>query len=256
MKVREFGSGASTVLMLHGAPSPADDMVPMAEALATQHRVLLPDLPGYAGSPGGDLSYPAVTTRLVAMLRERGATTLHGIVGYSGGVYRGLALLLTGLVEARHLVSLAGNAGFDPEERETFRGFAELVRATPEALRSPELAALMAERMLAPSWREAHPDDVARVASWLLLLSPDDMSAELAAGAESEDLRPRLGQVRARVHARVGAEDRATPAAKSRELVALVSDGRLEVVPGLGHAVFIEDLGGTIAWTRESLEAP
>lgn len=253
MFVREVGRGSRTVLLLHGAPSPAEDLMPLAEALSADYRVLVPDLPGYGKTPGGDLSYTTTNGRLVAMLRERDAMELHGIVGYSGGVFRGLYLLLRGGVEAKHLVSLAGVAGFDDVERGTFRGFAELTRSSEHSLRDPAIIAMMGERFLSPSWREKHPDDVQRIATWLLLLSREDMAKELEAGIETEDFRPLLGQLRAKVHVRVGELDAATPVQKSRELASGARSGTLEIVPGVGHAMFIEDAPATVAWVVAAL---
>lgn len=252
MHIREFGGGSNTILLLHGAPSPADDMARLAETLAVRFRVLLPDLPGYGKTSGGDLSYPAVNARLVDMLDEQGARRLHGIVGYSGGVFRALLLLLRGGIAATHLVALAGVAGFDPVDRDAFRGFAEIVRNDPANVVAPAMVAMMGERMLSPSWRTAHPADVARIGTWLRLLSPDDMAAELAAGAETEDLRPVLAQLSVRVHARVGELDLACPVEKSRALVA-GTGGSLDIVPGCGHALFIEDEPATIAWVEAAL---
>lgn len=248
MFVRGLGNGSRTVLLLHGAPSPADDLLPLASSLADQYRVLLPDLPGYGKTPGGDLSYETTNRRLVAMLREQDAMQLHAVIGFSGGVLRALYLLLRGGVESAHLVSLSGLAGCNTVEREGFRGSARFVRDGGEdALRSPAMISLMGERMLSARWRAAHPEDVQRVGGWLRLLSAADLASELDASADTEDFRPELGRLRSRVHARVGALDAATPPEKSTAF-SVVPDSDVTVVADVGHALLIEDGPATIAW--------
>jgi pimeloyl-ACP methyl ester carboxylesterase len=255
MFVDEIGGGSSVVLLLHGAPSPAADLLPLATRLAERHRVLIPDLPGYGSTPGGDLSYATTNQRIASLLRERGLTRLHGIVGFSGGVLRALYLLLRTRIEADVLVSLSGLAGLDDEDRAAFRGFADMIRADPSVVSSQAMVTLMGERMLSPSWRAQHPSDIGRVGAWLQLTSPSDMAAEMAAGSITEDFRPELGRVGARVYARVGELDQACPVAKSEAIVRGVPGARLDIVGGCGHALLIEDAEATVQAVETRLNA-
>jgi pimeloyl-ACP methyl ester carboxylesterase len=61
------------------------------------------------------------------------------------------------------------------------------------------------------------------------------------------DLRPELRNFPVPVYARVGELDVGAPPAVSQEIVNLVQRGKLEVVPGCGHGLFIENLDGTVA---------
>ncbi|MEV5282449.1 alpha/beta hydrolase [Streptomyces sp. NPDC051993] len=64
LTVREHGHGhGASVLLLHGGPGP-DSLTPLAEHLATRHRVLLPTHPGWDDTP----RLPALTS--VADLAE------------------------------------------------------------------------------------------------------------------------------------------------------------------------------------------
>ena len=254
MRVRELGRGSSTVLLLHGAPSPADDLLPLAEHLATRYRVLVPDMPGYGDTPGGgDLSYAATNHRLADMLRSRAISALHGIVGFSGGAFRAFYLLLRSQITAKHVLSIGGLAGHGPSEREQFHGLAAMVRADPSSLTSPALVQMMAERMLSPTWRADHPADAARAAAWLTLTSPADMAAELDAAVLADDLRPLLPTIKARTHVRVGELDQACPVALSQAIASAVPNATLSIVPGAGHALLIEDADATIAWVDAAL---
>ena len=213
MYVRELGGGASIVLLLHGAPSPADDLISLGERLSQNHQVLIPDMPGYGRTPGGDLSYDAVNARIVEMLRTRNSAALHGIVGFSGGVLRALYLLLRANITATHLVSIAGLANLDDADREMFRGFAAMVRSDSGSVTTPAMIEMMGSRMLSPL----------------------------------------LPHIKAKVHARVGELDQACPVAKSEALVRGVPGAQLEVVAGRGHALLIEDADATIAWVVSRL---
>ncbi|HEX7603206.1 MAG TPA: hypothetical protein VF316_16425, partial [Polyangiaceae bacterium] len=62
-----------------------------------------------------------------------------------------------------------------------------------------------------------------------------------------------LAALRIPVLARVGAEDAAAPAAKSQEIARAVPGAELQIVPGVGHALTIEDLPGTIDAVRAAL---
>ena len=54
----------------------------------------------------------------------------------------------------------------------------------------------------------------------------------------------------ASVLARVGELDQATPPPKSEAIVKACKNARLEVVPGAGHALVLEDLDGVVGAAR------
>jgi 3-oxoadipate enol-lactonase len=246
MHVRELGAGRP-VLLLHGTPSPAADWMPLAERLSTRHRVLVPDLPGYgaSGAPRGT-SVEAVDDEIAAMLRQRGARELRAIVGYSGGAYRAFDLLLRGQATADRIVSLAGFAAADDATRAGWRELARAIRDDAAYLSGPAMRGTMAELMLSPRWRDAHPADVERVASWTQLTSPAALAAELEMFAAARDLRPELARLRSPIYLRVGEHDAAAPVPQSQDIQSHARRATLEVVPGCGHGLLIEDLAATI----------
>lgn len=222
--------------------------MPLAEELSPTFRVLVPELPGYsAKASSADLSYAATGRALVAMLAGRGADELHAIIGFSGGAYRAFHLALRDGVSVNVICGLGSLATLDEESREAFRQYAMILDRQPDVVTALEFRTLMAERMLSPAWRLAHPADVERVGDWLTLMTPEDLAAELRATAEMPDLRPELPKLRARVYLRVGELDVPTPVAFSRDIAALVPRATLDVVPGCGHALLIEDAAATIA---------
>lgn len=256
MFVRDIGNGP-VVLCLHGTPSPADDWMPLAAALAPRYRVLVPDLPGYGQSAAlADASMECVGDAVVAMLRDRGVEQLHTVVGYSSGVYRAFDIVLRhpGLAP-RLVVSLSGIVTLDQAGREMRIGFAEALEADPAFLDSPTLQDVMRQLMLSDTWRAAHPDDERRVVGWLHTTTASALAAECRALAVMRDLRPELRGLATPVYARVGAVDVGAPPACSDELVGLVANGSLDVVPGCGHGMLIEDLPQTVRAIAAQIDA-
>lgn len=255
MFVREVGCGPA-VLLLHGTPSPAEDWLPLADALGRDYRVLIPDLPGYGLSTDPpDASIEAVGDTLAAMLLDRGLGRVHAIVGYSTGAYRALDLATRAGIDARVIVSLAGVACFDAAAREARAALAARLAEHPAFLHGDEVRALMCELVVSPAWAAAHPGDLARVREWPRTTRPAALARELAALAGSRDLRPELAGLRCRVYCRVGTVDRGCPPAWSAEIARLAPRTTLELVFGCGHALLLEDGPATVAAIRRELAA-
>lgn len=253
--MREVGRGP-VVLLLHGTPSPAEDWLPLADALARDYRVLIPDLPGYGQSPDPiDASMERIGDALAAMLADRGVTRLHGLVGYSTGAYRAFDLAIRARIDATVIVSLAGVACFDAPARETRAALAAQIAADPGFLHGDEVRAVLRDLMISPAWAAAHPRDVVRVLAWPQTTRPAALARELTALARSRDLRPELPRLRSHVYCRVGTLDRGCPPAWSSEIAELAPRATLELVFGCGHAILLEDGPATIAAIRRELAA-
>ncbi len=243
--VVDSGSGPA-LLFLHGMPSQASGLEPLWRPLLARHRVLAPELPGYGKSPAVGAPYDVrrVNDLLEAELAARGVRELAGVVGFSLGAYRAFLLALDGKLPVGRIASLAGVARFDPEERPLLRQFAAIARSGPVA---PALVAPNRERMLSPGFRERHPERAGEVDAWLGAAPSEVLADELEAAAASDDLLPRLASLRQPVLARVGEHDAACPRAKSEAIARAARQATLQVVPGAGHALEIEDPEGTAA---------
>lgn len=254
MYFRDLGSGPA-VLFLHGTPSPAADWLPLAEPLIAKHRVLIPDLPGYAQSPAAaDARCEAVGASIAEALAALGVRRLHGVVGFSTGAYRALELVLRRRVEADVVVGVGALASFDDEGRAFRLRTAEILRQTPEFLYGPEVRAMFQQLMLSPAWAAAHPADLERVHQWVHTTTPAALAAELDAWAACADLRPELAKLATRLYLRVGALDLGAPPAVSAEIQSLVPGSTLDVVAGCGHTLLIEDLAATATAIARALE--
>ncbi len=250
MYVRESGDGP-VVLLLPGCPMPAEHFAELAAELATTHRVLSPDLPGYGKTAAvGDKNLERTTEMLERAMLDRGVSQLS-IVGTSVGAYRGLALAVSGRLRVTALVSIGGFAHLPDDVRAAFGQFAAAVRDGHVSA----LEGVFIARMLSATFAEAHADVVENVRSWLYLASSEALAAELDAIAALQDLRPQLLGLPTKIVARAGELDVAAPPAFSAALVAASSNAQLEVVPQCGHLLLLEDKEATFASIRGCLTA-
>ena len=97
------------MLFLHGQPGGAGDWDPVAELLVADHRVIVPDRPGY-GDSAGPASGPAGNAAVMAGLLDRLGAAPATVAGHSYGatVALRLAELYPDAVSALVLVCPAG----------------------------------------------------------------------------------------------------------------------------------------------------
>jgi len=243
LAMEESGKG-DPVLLLHGCPSTTRCFAALADALTARgRRVLVPSLPGYGASP--PLAAPYDWRRASELLEQellgRDAAKLD-VVGFSAGAYRALMLALSPRLRVARIVCLAGIAGLDEAVRGAYREIAGAARA------GVDFGPSWLGRMTGPQFSErCSKDDGDDVMAWLDCTPTGVLADELEGFAAADDLRPRLGEIDARIVARVGAFDVACPPMCSEEIVKGARQGELQVVPDCGHALLYEDRAATIA---------
>jgi pimeloyl-ACP methyl ester carboxylesterase len=142
-------------------------------------------------------------------------------------------------------------AGFDGR-RAGYRDAAAFVCGAS----GPELHAALIARGVGPGFRATHPAEAdAEVTAALGATSQEVLAAELAALAESEDLRPRLSRLTTPILLRVGADDVSVPPTHSEEIARRAQRATPQVVPGCGHSLLLEDRTGTVAALVGALSA-
>ncbi len=250
MHVEESGRGRA-VLLLHGAPSSTADYAPLVAQLQGDHRVLVPELPGYGRSPriAGKFSYAAVQEAVEGELLRRDIREVS-VVGFSLGAYHALSLAARGNVRVTHAFLLGGWACIDDAGRAALREFVVMLRGGADH-RSDDFRPVFVTRFLSPRFQN-DPKAIAAVTAWAQVTTPDVLADELEA-ALTADVRPSLPALRTKVTARVGALDPATPPAASEEIVRLVPEARLQIVPNCSHALLLEDAQATIAAIRAGI---
>ncbi len=235
--VHENG-GAGTVVLLHGQVLGPELWAPFLPVLPA--RVIVPHLPGHGASGAlRSTSFAMLHDQLEAALlaRRPGPVTL---VGFSVASLHATALALRSRLEVISIVMLAPALGLDVEHRALFSGFADALAAG-----KLDLVDAFVARGLSPDWASAHPAAVASLRQSLRSASVLTLIDELRQTLVMPDLRARLAELRVPVTVRVGGADVSTPVDWARGYVAALPRGTLEVVPGAGHLLTIEDYEGT-----------
>ncbi len=113
----DTGEGSVVVLLHGGAPGPRPYAAsrhvwtPLSELLATHHRVLAIDRPGFGDSPAGDLedlTYAAAERAVVRVLQELDVSECH-VVGHGEGGLLALQIARSMDVSVLSCTVLAGN---------------------------------------------------------------------------------------------------------------------------------------------------
>jgi pimeloyl-ACP methyl ester carboxylesterase len=238
------------LLLLHGAGDNALDWRWVMPALAANHRVYAPDLPGSPDSvrPAADYS-PAFFERFVAGFLDASGIERVAVAGNSLGGLIALRLALSKPARVTALI-LIDSAG--------------LGRTVNPAFGSVNLPGLGEAAM--PLWRTpvgayqrawgraallfAHPESVP--GEWLaeqcrLALLPGYLEAHLAAlraqvspGGQREVLVDRLPSISNPTLVVWGARDRVFPKFQATEAVSRLREGSLALIPDCGHMPHIE----------------
>ena len=233
-EVREVGSGP-TVILVHGYPLDGGMWSGVARILATEFRVVKPDLPGRPENPlpaeGSIESYADFLGEVVA-----GATPPVGIAAFSMGGYATLALLARKPSSLRAVALVDTRAGADDEAGRAKRD--EAIAAVRE--RGAIAAAdAMLEKLLSEEARRKS-DVVERVRRMILRQKPETLISDLTAMRDRPDRTPLLKEIGIPALVVAGELDAITPPAPAREMAAAIPGARYVEIPGAGHAVPIE----------------
>jgi pimeloyl-ACP methyl ester carboxylesterase len=244
--VVDEGAGP-TVVLIHGLASLNDDWITVAAQLTMDHRVLIPDRPGYGKSGHGSLSMMENAECLAEMLRTRGSGPVI-VVGhsYGGGVAVLLAARHPSLVSGLVLVATVGR----PNRKYTW---GRHVLAWPVIGEVASAAKLLVLQWLQPRLRQ-----LTRSATWRFLwlagARPGDRHIEEASkwrprmwrtvAAEQRSLLREIASIetclpllRLPTVVVAGALDNVVPPSVAVSTAAAVAGAELVIVPNTGHAL-------------------
>lgn len=224
----EISGEGQPIWLFHSLLADAGSCVPLAERLARDHQVFLPQLPGFGASQPAGPALAAVADRMAAAMRaSSGPAAVFGN-GYGGFVALTLAWRHPDLV--RRLV-LAGTAACFPEA-----GAAQF-RAMANGARTRGLAAIAETAMLRlfpKAVQERIPDVMAERRARFLATDLDVFTGACEALA-TMDLRNEAPSIAAPALLMAGDVDQATPAPLARELAELMPDARFLLLDGCAH---------------------
>lgn len=235
----EVSGHGPSVWLLHSLLADAGSCRPLARALAGTHRVVLPDLPGFGGSPPAE-GLAAVAARvgdaLADDMQETG--TPAAVVGNGYGSFVALLVALRRPEVVSRLVLAGTGAAFDEAGRAAFRGMA----AAAAAKGLDATADVAMRRLFSPEFQDGHPELVAARRERFLATDPA-VFARACDDLAALDLRAEVAGLRVPLFVVAGDGDEATPPAMARELAGLVDGTRFMELKGLAHVPQLQDTG-------------
>lgn len=257
--VQIMGRGPA-LLLLHGTGAATHSWRDLAPLLAEHFTVVAPDLPGHGftmGRPRGGLSMPGVARAISELLAALDIEP-EILVGHSAGAALGIRMALDGIIAPKAIVGLdAALLPFPGLAARLFPALARILFVNPFA---PHIFARMArggetarflERSTGSRIDAAGIDFYAR-----LFATPDQCAGAITMMADwdLEALRrdlPRLATPLLLLHGEV---DSAIPIAAAQAAAAMMRDGRLVPLPGLGHLAHEERPAEVAAKIRKFVE--
>jgi 3-oxoadipate enol-lactonase len=239
------GSGDPPVILVHGLGGAAANWAAVAPRLAGRHRVVVPDLPGHAGSAGvPGLPNLAPFAGIVHELAAREGALPSVLVGHSLGA----------VVSARHAVRypddtlgivLAGAAGIRSTTRtaEVLLSLTALVqpgrRLAPHRRRIARSARL--RTAVFGGWGAADPAALSPAAADALLVDVPLHTdvADASSALVRDDVRPLLGEVRCPALVLWGDRDTQVPL-EDAFAYARALGAELRVIADCGHLLVVE----------------
>jgi pimeloyl-ACP methyl ester carboxylesterase len=231
------GGSSLPIVLLHGIGSGAASWVQQIESLGATHRVLAWDAPGYGASTPVDAPSPVAADyarRLRAWLDTLGIARCV-LVGHSlGAIVAGaFAAVSSERVAGLLLISPAAGYGAAPAAVRIEKRDARL--AMLAELGPAGLARQRSANMLSPA-----ASDAARAwVRWNMSRVMPHGYAQATHLLANADLAADLSAYDGPVRVAVGAQDTITPP-QACEAIARAARTQLQIVPGAGHAGYVE----------------
>ena len=233
---REEGHGPLVVL-LHGLGASHTVWNSVIGPLATEFRVLAPDLRGHGRSPNppsSTYSFAEMSGDLHRLLDDRSVPVAH-LVGLSAGGFLALheAIHAPARVRSLTLVSSAGHA-----EQHT-RAIVDRWAATLREEGFDGYSLRLLKDLYYPDWIEAHLDYADEVREQLRAADLRG-TAGWAAATKTFDVRGRLGKLRLPTLIIQGMDDAVIDSSHARLLRQTIPGAELKLLAQTGHLVPIE----------------
>jgi pimeloyl-ACP methyl ester carboxylesterase len=240
---REAGAGLPNhpaLVLLHGIGSAARAFDDQLGGLSKGLRVIAWDAPGYGGSTALPIEAPVAAdyaAALAGLLDAEGIAACH-LVGHSLGALMAASFAADrpGRILSLTLASIAGGHANLPaadREKQLAQRVGDVAELGPRAM-----AEKRGPRLLGP---EATPVMIRRVVDTMAAVRPDGYS-QAARMLASGDVKADIARLPAGMPVQFlyGDADVITPPARNIEIAAVRPQAPVHVVPGAGHAVYLE----------------
>jgi len=223
------------VVFLHAFPLDASMWDSQVETLGDR-RILAPDFPGFGGRPAGEADLEDFARAVLEEMDDAGIARAV-LVGLSMGGYVALRLHAMAPDRVAALVLADTRAGADDEAGKT--------RRTDQAARARRdgvgwLPDALLPALLGKSTLRDRPGVASRVRDIMGESDPEGVARALEAMRGRPDSTAELPRIRVPVLVLVGEEDTLTPAAEARKIAEGVPNGRLVLLPDVGHLSNLE----------------
>ncbi len=248
MAVDEYGAGAPVVLV-HGLGTTATDLWKNVTAeLASDFRVVAYDLRGSGSSQVAPGPYPIelLAGDLAALIDALGLDRV-AIVGHSLGGGIALQYAAAHPERTRAVVGVAAVAEPPKPRKQAMRERADAVETNGMAAVAEDVAA----DGIAPSFREAHPEELQELISLLASNSPEGYAAQCRTLATMS--APDLARISAPVLLVCGELDVPSPPSMNRDVAARLPDAEVVVIPDCAHIIPWEKPAELLAAARPFL---
>ena len=228
------------LVLLHGIGSAGRSFEHQINAFSSRFRVLAWDAPGYGGSTELPVDHPTASDyaiELARLLDERGIRRCH-LLGHSLGclIAARFMAIRPDRVQTLTLCSVAtGHANVATVEREAAlaQRLGDLAKLGPAGM-----AKERAPRLLGPA---AAPDALARLTDTMSAVKPRGYG-QAARMLSTGDVKADIARFPLPVPGQIiyGDADVITPPARNQEVAAVWKGATVHVIPGAGHALYIE----------------
>ncbi len=247
------GSGRP-LLFLHGYPLSRRIWQPQLEGLLDAAWMVAPDLRGHGETEASEGPYAMdqLADDAAALLEELGITQPVIVAGLSMGGYAALAFYRKHRARTAALILAATRAGADSPEGRAGR---EKSAATAREQGAGAIADAMLPKLFAPGTYASHPSLVKEVRGIMAGTSVAGIVGALLGMRDRPDATPLLPHLDRPVLVVHGAEDQLIPPSEAEAMHALLPNSRLELIPGAGHLVNMEQPASFNAAVRNFLQS-
>lgn len=230
----------STLVLLHGFPLDSRMWQSVEKELACDYDLLIPDFPGFGGTPLlSENSIPHWARHLDSLLNDAGVSGKIQLCGLSMGGYVALefATLFPGRLQRLILCDTKATADTEPARQQRLQTAQRMRAATGEQITVclQELVAGMLPKLLAPATFELQAEIPQQLESWILQAEPLSVAVAQEAMAHRREHSELLKSLTCPVLGIVGADDQLTPPQVLGASINSARQGKLVVIPQAGH---------------------
>ena len=235
----DTASGSETIVMAHGLLLNGRMFDGVITELRNRYRCITFDFRGQGQSAISPNRYDlnTLTEDAAGLIRELGCGPCH-FLGFSMGGFVGMRLAVQHPELVRSLILVGTSASREPQ-RLKFRLLGRAARCLGVRAVTPLVMPVQVGRSFLRD-----PARAGLRQEWFDRIAANDLTGGLMgvnAVVARTDFSGQLGHIRVPTLVVVGAEDRPTPPAEAKKLLAGIAGAELVIVPRAGHAVPIEE---------------